>query len=118
MNWIIKIVVPEKRTRDGVLVEHQETEHTIPFTCGEKVYYVHRKKWWKDNSPYVVMKSTVTGVWATNTVVIILGGDNHIAECEFGSIFLNKEEAIEYCIKKNDHRKVKIYGEQTNERYE
>ena len=111
MNWTIKIVVPEHRTWDGILVERHEAEHEIPFKSGSTVYYVHRKKWWKRNSPYVITKSTVTGMWATNTYGVIINGDNHLAVDEFDRLFTDRDEAIEYCIKKNEHRKVKIYGE-------
>ncbi len=111
MNWTVKIICPEHRTYDGILVERQEKEFEIPFTCCETVYYVHRKKWWKKNSPWVITKSEVRSVWATNTVGVTLKDDTHLCEDEFGWLFTNKEEAIELCIKKNEHRKVKIYGE-------
>lgn len=111
MNWTIKLIQHEHRTWDGVLIEHREEEHHIPFACGEEVYYVHRKKWWKRNSPFVITKCSVTGAWATNTVGVILSGDTHIARDEFDRIFIDKEKAIEFCIKKNKYRKVKIYGE-------
>lgn len=111
MNWAIKIVCPEHRAYDGIPVERQEKEFTIPFALFETVYYVHRKKWWKKNSPWVITKSEVRGVWATNTVGVTLKDNTHLCEDEFGWLFTDKEEAIEYCIKKNTHRKVKIYGE-------
>jgi hypothetical protein len=111
MKWIIKRVIPEHRAYDGFLVEHQEAESEIPFDMGADVYYVHRKNWTRRNSPYVITKSTVTGAWVTNTVGVILNGDNHVAEEEFDRLFVDREEAIEYCLKKNEHRKVKIYGE-------
>jgi hypothetical protein len=111
VEWTIKIVVPEHKTYDGITVERQEKEVTIPFSCYEAVYYVHRKKWWKSNSLYVITKCRVTGAWATNMVGVILDNDNHVGEDEFDRIFTDKEAAIEYCIKKNEFRKVKIYGE-------
>ena len=111
LNWTIKVTTPEHRAYDGILIERQEVEYTIPFACGSIVYYVHRKSWWKARSPFVVTKCTVTGAWATNTFGIILDGNNHIAEDEFDRIFTDRDSAIEYCIKKNEHRKIKIYGE-------
>ncbi len=111
MNWLIKIESPEHSAYDGMLVEHQEKEVTIPFSCYETVYYVHRKKWWKRNSPYVITKSEIRGMWATDIVGVILKDDTHLCEDEFCWLFKNKEEAIEVCLKKNEHRKVKIYGE-------
>jgi hypothetical protein len=111
MNWIIKMIRPEHRAYDGVLIEHKETEYEIPFELHSDVYYVHRKKWWKRNSPYVITKCIVTGVWATNMIGVILNNTNHVGENEFDHIFVNREEAIEYCLKMNERRKVKIYGE-------
>lgn len=111
MKWIIKMITPECTAYDGVKEEHKEIDHEIPFDYFSEVYYVHRKKWWKTNSPFVITKSRVTGVWATNTFGVILSGENHVSEAEFNRIFTDREEAIEYCLKKNEHRKVKIYGE-------
>ena len=111
MKWIIKRVSPEHTTWDGVHYEYQEAETEIPFECCETVYYVHRKKWWKNNSPWVVTKSEVRGVWATNTVGVTLKDDTHLCEAEFYRLFRDRTEAIEFCLKKNAHRKVKIYGE-------
>ena len=110
MKWIIKRVSPEHTTWDGVHYEYQEAETEIPFECCETVYYVHRKKWWKSTSPFVITKSKVIGVWATNTVGVTLGDNTHISECEFDRLFTDKEAAIEFCLKKNEQRKVKIYN--------
>ena len=111
MNWTIKLTVPEHRAYDGVLIERQEIEAEIPFACGDTVYYVHRKDWWKAKSPYVVTKCSVTGVWATNIVGVILGGNEHVTEDEFKYLFTNRDAAIGYCLEQNERRKVKIYGE-------
>ena len=111
MNWVIKLIQPELRTWDGVLIEHREEKYTIPFSCGEEVYYVHLKKWYKHNSPFVITKCSVTGAWATNTVGVILSGDIHVSKDEFYRIFTDREAAIEFCIKRNKYRKIKIYGE-------
>ena len=111
MKWIIKRIVPEHTTWDGVHMEHQESEIEIPFDSGSVVYYVYRKKWWKKNPPYVLKKCCITGVWATNMVGVILDGNNYVGDDEFDRLFTAREEAIEYCLKKNEHRKVKIYGE-------
>lgn len=84
--------------------------HDIPFESQQVVYYAHKEKWWKKNSKWVVSVCVVTGVWGTNTYGVILDNDNHISECEFDKIFINKEDAIEFCIKKNEHTKVKVIG--------
>lgn len=111
MKWIIKKVIPEHRAYDGFLVEHQETELEIPFELQEDVWYVHRKKWWRKKSPYVITKSRITGMWATNMVGVILLDNTHVGEDEFDRIFKDRDVAIEFCLKKNEHLKVKIYGE-------
>lgn len=111
MNWTIKLVCPEHRTYDGILVPHEEKEFEVPFKFMETVYYVHRKKWRKKNSPWVITKSEVRSVWATNIVGVTIGNNIYISEDEFDLLFRNKEEAIEFCLKKNSHRQVKIYGE-------
>ena len=111
MNWTVKIVCPEHTTYDGILVERQETEFNIPFAYFETVYYVHRKKWWKKSSPWAITKSRISGVWATNMVGVILDTNEHVEEDRFDRLFTDREAAIEFCLKKNEYRKVKIYGE-------
>lgn len=111
MNWVIKVIVPEHTTYDGIRVAQEQREFNVPFQCFETVYYVHRKKWWKKNSRWVITKSEVRGAWATNIVGVTLKDNTHLCQDEFGWLFTNKDEAIELCIKKNEHRKVKIYGE-------
>lgn len=111
LQWTVKLVIPEHTAYDGILVERQEAEYTIPFELQEDVWYVHRKRWWKRNSPFVITKSCITGMWATNIVGVSLSNGDHIVEDSFDRLFTDREEAIEYCLKKNEHRKVKIYGE-------
>ena len=101
MKWTITI-----KHSDGA-----ERRHDIPFECRQIVYYAHKKKWWKKNSKWVVSVCVVTGMWATNTYGVVLEDGEHICECEFDRLFTTKEEAIEFCLKKNAHAKVKIYGE-------
>lgn len=111
MNYTITMTIPEHRAYDGLLVERQEATHTIPFKRGTSVYYVHRKKWWKAKSPYIITKCDVTGVWATNIVGVILDGDNHVSEDSFDRLFEDRTAAIECCLKLNEHNRVTIYGE-------
>ena len=111
MNWTIKIVYPEHTTYDGLSVPREEKEFEIPFKKYETVYYVHRKNWLRNNSPYVITKCTVTGAWATNIVGVILDSEDYVEEDRFDMLFTDRDAAIECCLKKNEHRKVKIYGE-------
>jgi hypothetical protein len=100
MTWSVTI-----HTSDKDLTYH------IPFECYQIVYYAHKKKPWKNHSKWVITKSTITGMWATNTYGVILSSSTYICEDDFHRLFINREEAIEFCLKKNAHAKVKIYGE-------
>ena len=100
MEWVI-----EKRLGNSI-----EARFTIPFKVSQVVYYAHKKKWWKKNSKWVVSVCVVTGVWATNTYGVTLDNGDQIYYGDFDLLFTDKEEAIEYCIKKNAHAKVKVYG--------
>ena len=111
MEWTIKMHQPESREYDGYPVPEKTVEYTIPFEAGQTVYYAHKKKWWKKKSPWVITKTRVTGMWATNTYGVTLRTEEHLHESEFKYLFTNREEAIEFCLKKNAHSKVKIYGE-------
>lgn len=111
MQWTVKLVIPEHTTYDGILVERQEKEFDIPFRLQEDVWYVHRKNWLRRNSPFVITKSRITGMWATNMIGVSLANNTYIGDTEFDRLFIDKEKAIEYCLKKNEYRKVKIYGE-------
>jgi hypothetical protein len=111
MNWTVKLIWPEHTTYDGLPVERREENYEIPFKFHSDIYYVHRKNTLRKRSPYVITKGLITGMWATNTVGVIFNNSNHISEHEFDRLFINKDEAIEFCLKKNEHRKVKIDGE-------
>lgn len=116
MEWTIKMHWLEHTEYDGHVVPERNEEYTVPFTCNQVVYYAHKKKWWKKNSKWVITKSRVVGVWATNTYGVEIRDSehiygNHICESEFKYLFTDREEAIEFCLKKNAHAKVKIYGE-------
>lgn len=111
MNWTIKLTVPEHTTYDGIKIEREEREFEIPFRCSQPVWYVHHKNWIKKNSKWVITKSKVIGVWATNCVGVLLENNEHIEYDRFDRLFTDREAAVEFCLKKNEYRKVKIYGE-------
>ena len=100
MTWSVTM-----HTSDEDLTYH------IPFECYQTVYYVHKKKPWKIHSKWVITKSAVTCMWATNTYGVTLSDNTYVCEDNFHRLFTNREEAIEFCLKKNAHAKVKIYGE-------
>mgnify|MGYP003308266563 CR=1 FL=1 len=100
MNWTI---ILHTQTAD--------VEYVIPFESGQTVYYTHKKKWWKKKSPWVITKTRVDGIWATGTYGVTLHTDEHLHESEFKYLFMDRDEAIDFCLKKNERNKVKIYGE-------
>ena len=84
---------------------------TIPFDMWQTVYLAHKKKWWKENSKWAVTRCKINNVWFTDTYGVTLNNGKQIHCSQFDMLFTNKEEAIEYCIKKNAHAKIKVYGE-------
>jgi hypothetical protein len=99
---------------DWTLIMHHfytDEKCNIPFSYGQVVYYAHPKKWWKENSKWILTRTNIIGLWATNTYGVTLGNNEQIHYSNFDKLFTNREAAIEYCIKKNTHAKVKIYGE-------
>ena len=111
MEWTIKIYQAEHKDWDGHVTPEKNVEYTIPFSCSQEVYYAHKKEWWKKKSPWVITKTRVDGMWATWTYGVTLHTGEHLCESEFKYLFTGREEAIEFCLKKNEHAKVKIYGE-------
>lgn len=111
LRWTVKLTIPEHRAYDGMPIERQEEEYEIPFSCGDTVYYVHRKDWQRVRSPFVITKSCITGIWATNAVGVILSGNTYVTQDEFERIFTDRDAAIDFCLEQNTRRKVKIYGE-------
>lgn len=88
---------------------HHEARHKeigIPYEFHEKVWYCYKKR-----KKYVVRKSTITGIWATNIVGVTLDNNWHIDENVFYRIFKDKNEAIDWCLKQNQRGTVKVYGE-------
>ena len=116
MEWTITIHQPELIGSKGSIIPEKTETHVVPFECGQYLYYAHKKKWWKENSKWVLTRCRVTGMWASGTYGITVVDEMHIDGMhlcvdEFKYLFTDREEAIEYCIKKNAHAKVKIYGE-------
>lgn len=102
-----KIVFVRKAV-DALFAEHEtySQEFEIPYNFFEDVWYCYKKR-----KRYVVQKSRVQGVWATNCVGVILENDWHIDESRFDRLFKDKNEAIDWCLKQNQRRTVKVYGE-------
>ena len=111
MEWTIRIHQPERTDYDGYVVPEKTEEYTIPFICWQTVYYTHKKKWWKKRSPWIITKSEVLSMWASNTYGVKLKNGYCIDKSEFKYLFTDRDEAIDFCLKKNERNKVKIYGE-------
>lgn len=111
MNWTVRMHWPERTEYDGHVAQEKNEEYTIPFSCWQTVYYAHKKKWWKKNSPWVVTKTEVLSMWASNTYGVQLRNGVCIDVSEFKYLFTSRDEAIDFCLKKNERNKVKIYGE-------
>ena len=99
---------PAHTTYDGVPVEEKTVEKTIPFGLHETVYYAYkkRKKW-------VLLKTDIRSVWATNIVGVQLSNEWYINEDRFDRLFREDEveKAIDFCVKQSKRAKIKIYGE-------
>lgn len=104
MNYKIILNTKEFDYYDGILQEAKREEFNIPYEYFEDVWYCYRKR-----KKYVVRESQIYGVWATNIVGVTLDNGWHIAESEFQRLFKDKNEAIDWCLKKNQREKVKVY---------
>ena len=112
MEWTIKMHHPERVEYDGYVTPEINEEYTIPFTCGQSVYYAHKKKLWKKKSPWVVTACRVVGMWATYVAYgVTLDTNEQLCITDFKYLFKDREEAIDFCLKKNERNKVKVYGE-------
>lgn len=111
MDWTVKIHYPERTDYDGHTTPERTEEYIIPFECWQTVYYAHKKKWWKEKSPWMITKTEVLSMWASNTYGVKLRNGHCIDESQFKYLFTDRDEAIDFCLKKNERNKVKICGE-------
>ena len=51
-------------------------------------------------------------MWASNTYGVKLRNGDCIDQSQFKYLFTDRDEAIDFCLKKNERNKVKIYGEE------
>lgn len=113
MKWTATVYEEEYVPYDEKSVKLERKEHTFecPFECGQDAYYVYRERRLFSKDRWVVRKSRIIGIWATISFGVILDNDERISECLFDRLFTNKEEAVDFCIKKNQGLKIKIYNE-------
>lgn len=110
MNYKLTLYTKEFIDWDGYKHEAKEWNYDCPFNSGQIVYYAYLEKHLLRKNRWVVRRSEIHGIWATNTYGVILDNNNHIDHSWFDRLFTNREEAIEFCLKKNQQSKVKIYN--------
>jgi hypothetical protein len=91
--------------------ENNEINKTFecPFSLGQIVYYTYPLKRLFRKDKWIVRKSRIIEFWVTNTFGVCLDDSNHIPEDWFYRLFTDKDEAVEFCLKKNQRLTVKIY---------
>lgn len=109
MTWTIITHSPEYTDYDGYVHEEKTRTFECPFEVHQTVYYAFREKKPFRKERWAIQESRVVGVWATNICGVSLNNNNHITENCFDRLFAEKEDAIEFCLKKNRQLKVKIY---------
>lgn len=113
MKWTATIYEEEYIPCDETTVKLERKEHIFecPFECGQDIYYAYREHYLFRKDKWVIRKSRIIGTWATINFGVILDNDERIPEFLFDRLFTNKEEAVEFCVKKNQALKIKIYNE-------
>lgn len=88
------------------LTKDEEVEtYDIPYEFWQTVWYVYKKR-----KRWVIRKSKVDGIWATNIVGVNLDNQWKVMTDSFYRLFDNEDDAVEFCIKQNSKEKVKIYN--------
>lgn len=111
MNYKLTLYTKERVDYDGYKYEAKEWHFDCPFESGQNVYYAYLERRLFRKNKWVVRKSRIVGIWATNIYGVTLDNNEHIHEDLFDRLFVDREEAIEFCLKKNRQAKVKIYNE-------
>lgn len=111
MKWTIKSYWPEI-VRDGTVIRPEKTEEfEIPFNSSDSVYYAYEKTHLFRKPEWVIEYCIVTGAWVSDEPGVILNFNRHVPKCRFDQIFTDRDEALDFCVRNNAHKKVKIYGE-------
>ena len=112
MKWTVISNYEERTDYDGFVYKAKTETFECPFEYMQDVYYVYKKDRLFRKPKWVVLKTRIRSVWATNCFGVSLEYDNRcITENEFDRLFTDRESAIEFCLKKNNHSKVKIYND-------
>ena len=104
MTYKVIFESKEYTSYDGVIRKAERKEFDIPYEFYEEVWYCYKKR-----NRYVVRRSEISGIWATNIVGVTLDNNWHITENEFDRLFKNKNDAIDWCVRQNQRCKVKVY---------
>lgn len=99
-------IIFDSKEYDDMFGHHgaSHREYDIPYKYFEDVWYCYKKR-----NRYVVRESRIYGIWATNTVGVILDNNWYITENEFCRLFTNKNDAVDWCLKQNQRGTVKVY---------
>ena len=109
MQWTVTMHTKEYTDYDGFVHEAATKTFECPFEYRQEVYYVYPQERAFRKTRWVVLKTRISSVWATNIFGVRLDNGDYVDEDWFYRIFTKREEAIEFCLKKNQHLKVKIY---------
>ena len=109
MKWTVTMNINGYTDYGGVVHEAATKTFECPFEYCQEVYYVYREKKPFRKERWVARKSRVSSVWATNIFGVCLDNNEHITENWFNRLFEDREAAIEFCLKKNNQAKVKVY---------
>ena len=105
MDWTITLHQDEFVGMSGIHYPEKTATCKIPFKQKECVYLsiLKRSKW-------MLVRTSVVSMWADDTYGITVAFKNMRSPwCEFNTVFKDKNEAIEFCLKKNEQAKVKIH---------
>lgn len=109
MNWTVTMHTKEYTDYAGVVHEAATKTFECPFEYRQEVYYAYPQYRTFRKTRWVVLKTKISSVWATNIFGVRLDSGEWVDEDWFYRIFTNKEDAIEFCLKKNNQAKVKVY---------
>ena len=109
MTWTVTMHINAYADYDGTMHAADTKTFECPFECFQDVYYAYPEERMFRKTRWVVRKSSISSVWATNMFGVCLDTHEHIPEDMFHRLFTDKEAAIEFCLKKNNQAKVKVY---------
>lgn len=104
MTYKVILESKERTSYDGVVYKAEHKEFDIPYEFYEEVWYCYKKR-----KRYVVRRSKISGIWATNIVGVTLDNNWHISKNEFYRLFKNRDDAVDWCLQQNQRCTVKVY---------